>query len=136
MREGYYEYDDATFAALKLLEYLSREEKTLSEIIVQFPHYITSPVWHAYCADNKKYGIVDKILADLKKEYGAEKVIDVNGARVSLDDGWFLVRASSNVPALVIVFEAKTEEQLKKIELLVRKKLAAYPEIGSEWKSG
>ncbi len=136
VRDGYYEYDDATFAALKLLEYLSREQKTISQIIADFPQYVTSPVWHAHCDDTKKYEVVDRLVADFKKEYGADKVIDVNGARVTMGDGWGLVRASSNIPALVLVFEAKTEEGLKKIEDIFRKKLAAYPEVGSEWASG
>ncbi len=136
VREGYYEYDDATFAALKLLEYLSREQKTISQIIAQFPHYITSPVWHAHCDDDKKYAVVERIVRDLKGEYGADKVIDVNGARVSVQDGWFLIRASSNVPMIVIVFEARTEDGLKATESMLRKKLVAYPEVGSEWVSG
>ena len=50
-RSGYYSYDDAVFASLKLLEYLSGEEKTLSEIMLTTPQYITSPTWHVDCPD-------------------------------------------------------------------------------------
>ena len=135
-REGYYGYDDAAFAGLKLLEYISRETKTISQIIAELPHYITSPVWHAPCDDTEKYDVVDRLVKELKEEYGADKVIDINGARVYLEDGWGLVRASSNVPALVLVFEARTEEGLKKIESIFQEKLSQYPEVGSEWTSG
>ncbi|MBI3630753.1 MAG: phosphomannomutase/phosphoglucomutase [Candidatus Sungbacteria bacterium] len=135
-RDGYYGYDDATFAALKLLEYMSRSPKSLSQLIGELPQYVTSPVWHAQCADTVKYALVDKLVEEFKREYGADKVVDVNGARVRIEGGWGLVRASSNVPALVLVFEAKTEEGLKKIENIFRAKLAAYPEVGSEWTSG
>jgi len=136
VREGYYEFDDATFAALKLLEYISQQQKSISQIIAKFPHYITSPVWHAHCADEKKYAVVDHLTAWLKKEYGADRVIDINGARVSFEDGWGLVRASSNVPALVLVFEAKSEEGVKRIETIFRKKLLEFPEVGQEWETG
>lgn len=131
-----YEFDDATFAALKLLEYLSQQQKPISQIIAEFPHYVTSPVWDAPCADDKKYGVVDRLTAELKTEYGPERVIDINGARVNFEDGWGLVRASSNIPALVLVFEAKTEEGMQRIEKIFREKLRKFPEVGQEWASG
>ena len=104
--------------------------------MAELPQYITSPVWHAPCSDDKKYGVVDKLTAELKNEYGEKNVIDINGARVLFEHGWGLVRASSNVPALVLVFEATTQDGLNKIESLFRKKLSRFPEIGKEWASG
>ena len=135
-REGYYGFDDAVFAALKLLEFLSASNKKLSRIVATLPRYITSPVWHAPVSDLIKYGIVEELTQELKREFGAEKVIDINGARVYLEDGWGLVRASSNVPALVLVFESRTEEGLKRIEQFFREKLARFPDVGQEWTSG
>ena len=61
-----YEYDDATFAALKFLEYMSRMHTSVSRIIAELPRYVTSPVWHASCADEKKYGVVDEIVTKSK----------------------------------------------------------------------
>lgn len=133
---GYYGYDDATFAALKLLEYISDQKDSVSEILKALPVYFTSPVWHAPCADAKKYAVVEKLTEEFKKEYGDDKVIDINGARVYVEDGWGLIRASSNVPALVLVFESKTEEGLKKIEQIFRQKLSNYQEVGQKWESG
>jgi len=135
-RHGYYGYDDATFAALKLLEYLSYQDRPLSEIMLDIPQYVTSPTWHTDCADEVKYNIVDKLTEEFKGEYGESRVIDINGARVKFDDGWGLVRASSNLPVLVLVFESKTKKGLEEIQNLFRKKLAKYPEISKEWKSG
>lgn len=132
----HYEFDDATFAALKLLEYMSNQSKPLSAIIAELPRYITSPVWHAPCDDTKKYQVIEELTKELKHIYGTDRVIDINGARVYMEDGWGLVRASSNVPALVLVFEAKTEEGLKKIESIFREKLTHFPEVGKEWTSG
>ena len=100
------------------------------------PHYITSPVWHAPCDDTKKYQVIEKLIKEFKKEYGDDRVIDINGARVYMEDGWGLVRASSNIPALVLVFEAKTEKGLRTIESVFREKLLQFPEVGREWISG
>ena len=61
--------------------------------------------------------------------------MDINGARVYLHGGWGLVRASSNLPALVIRFEAKTEDNIKKIERVFRSKLEQFPEVAKKWES-
>jgi len=135
-RHGYYGYDDAVFASLKLLEYLSLEDKTLSEIMLTTPQYFTSPAWHVDCPDEVKYEVVDKLVKEFKEEYGQDRVIDINGARVKFDDGWGLVRASSNLPVLVLVFESKTKKRLEEIENIFRQKLAKHPEIGKKWVGG
>jgi len=62
-------------------------------------------------------------------------VIDISGARVKFDDGWGLVRASSNEPVLVLVFEDRTEEGLDKIKAIFREKLNKYSEVSKEWKN-
>lgn len=135
-RQGYFGYDDAVFASLKFLEYLSLQDKPLSEIMLTTPQYVTSPTWHAPCADEVKYEVVERLVKELKEDYGQENVIDINGARVKFDDGWGLVRASSNLPVLVLIFESKTEQGLKRIENIFRKKLAQHPEISPNWTSG
>lgn len=134
--QEHYGFDDAPYAALKFLEFLSKEKKTLAQLAAELPQYYTSPVWHVPCADTEKYKVIENLTQKFKKEYGAEKVIDINGARVYLEDGWGLVRASSNLPMLVLVFEAKTENGFKKIETIFRDKLSQFPEVGKEWSSG
>jgi len=135
-RQGYYGYDDAVFAALKLIEYLSQQDKPLSQIMLTTPQYFTSPAWHVDCADTAKYKIVNELVKEFKQQYGPERVIDINGARVEFDHGWGLVRASSNLPSLVLIFESKTKKGLQEIEDIFREKLSKYPEIGKKWESG
>lgn len=133
-KEGYYGFDDATFAALKLLEYISSQQNALSELIKTTPYYISTPTIHVPCHDDKKYGVIKKITAEFRKE--GFKVNDINGARVSFGDGWGLVRASSNLPVLVMRFEAKTEKRLKEIEAVFKKKLSRFKSVNKKWKIG
>jgi phosphomannomutase/phosphoglucomutase len=99
------------------------------------PQYVKTPTIHVDCADEIKYDTVDKLVAELKRDY-SDKVIDINGARVQLDDGWFLVRASSNLPVLVLGFEAKTQARLEELQKILKGYLDKYPEIGTDWHSG
>ncbi len=132
--EGYYGFDDAIYAAVKLLDYLSKQDKKLSELLKTIPQYITSPEIQAHCPDTVKYKVVDQLVKEFKAEYG-DRVIDINGARVKFDDGWGLVRASSNLPELVIIFEAKTEEKLLEIRDIFRKKINAHKEVDPNWEN-
>lgn len=132
--EDYYGFDDAIFVAAKLVEYLSYSEGSLNDILKQLPQYITSPEIKANCADEFKYNIVEQLINDFKKDYGS-RVIDINGARVMFEDGWGLVRASSNLPELVIIFEAKTENRLKEIRTIFKEKISRYSEVSEHWEN-
>jgi phosphomannomutase/phosphoglucomutase len=94
---------------------------------------VSSPTINAHCSDEVKYDVVDRLTADLKKDF--DRVIDINGARVVFDDGWGLVRASSNLPELVLRFEAKTPERLQEIKDTIRSYMDKYPEISKKWEN-
>lgn len=130
----YLGFDDACFVTAKLVEILSNTEKSISEIINEFPKYVTSPEIHTKCADEVKYQIIDKIVAELKALY-PDKVCDINGARVDFGDGWGLVRASSNLPELVLIFEAKSSKRVKEIRKVFKDLLDKYPEIDKNWEN-
>lgn len=127
----YYGFDDGLFAALKMLEYLSTQDKPLSEIIASTPYYHSTPTIQVKTTDEEKYKIVEELTDEFKKE--GHKVIDINGARVYIDNGWGLVRASSNTPTLVLRFEAKTEETLKKLQDLFKQKLDRFESVSKDW---
>jgi phosphomannomutase/phosphoglucomutase len=129
--ENYYGFDDGIYAGLRLAEYISQVGNPLSEIIAATPYYISTPTIDVDCPDDKKYQVVEKLTAEFKRDF--EKVVDINGARVTFDDGWGLVRASSNLPVLVIRFEAKTQSRLDEIKTLFKKYMDKYPEIGKVW---
>jgi phosphomannomutase/phosphoglucomutase len=138
----YLGFDDATFAALKLLEYLSRTEEPLSRVIAGTPYYVSTPTYSVEVqdaegkrADVRKYEIVAELTRHFKGKYA--DVVDINGARVTKEDGsWGLVRASSNLPTLVLRFESKTEAGLAAIEGEFRGELSKFPGVSSEWQTG
>ncbi len=129
--DDFYGFDDGIFAALKLLEYLSMQDKPLSQIIAKTPYYISTPTIQVKTTDQDKYKVVDELVKEFKKE--GYKVVDINGARVYLKDGWGLVRASSNTPTLVLRFEAKTNEQLEEIKALFKQKLDKFAIVSKDW---
>jgi phosphomannomutase/phosphoglucomutase len=131
--ENFYGFDDGVYAALRFIEYLSGQDRTVSELMADTPSYVSTPAIQAHCADEVKYEVVEKLTADLKKDF--DRVIDINGARVVMENGWGLVRASSNLPELVLRFEAKTPEQLVEIKETFRRYLAKYPEISQKWEN-
>ncbi len=131
--DDFYGFDDAFYAGLKMLEYLSQHPKTLSELVATTPYYVATPTIQVKTTDEEKYKIVDELVKIFKHE--GYKVVDINGGRVYVRDGWGLVRASSNTPSLVLRFEAKTEEMLEHIKNLFKEKLAAFKNVSTDWDS-
>lgn len=135
--DEWYGFDDAVFASLRLIEYLSEQDKPFSEILRTTPFfdYIISPTIYIPCSDDKKFQIVEQLVKDFKKEYGDKNVIDIDGARIKFKDGWGLIRASSTEPALVLLVEAKNQEKFEEIKNILKNKLSKYSEIGKKWKN-
>lgn len=131
--DNFYAFDDALFSGLRVAEYLSYQAIPLSEIMKQSRQYYSSPNIQVFCPDDKKYDVVRGITNDFLQELGAENVITINGARFNTAGGWGLVRASSNVPALVVMLEAETKAGYLKIKNLLREKLEKYPEVSKDW---
>ena len=132
--DDYYGFDDAVFVGAKLVEYLSHTQKNVSDIVSGFPHYVTSPEIKAHCADTEKYAVVAAIVEHFKKAYPG-RVNDINGARVQFEHGWGLIRASSNMPELVLIFEADTKEHLLEIRSVFREIAQKHPAINPDWEN-
>lgn len=131
--DNFYGFDDGNFAGLKLLEYISSLSEPLSRIMESTPYYISTHAMYAMATDARKYEIVEEITKQFKSE--GYRVIDINGGRVYMHTGWGLIRATSNLPAVEVRFEAKTQEDLEKIKSAFKEKLAQFPEVSSEWGS-
>lgn len=115
-------FDDGIFASAKIAEILSESDKTLSEIVSTIPSYPMVDQ-RIFCPDDRKFDIVEKMKEDFSSKYD---VITIDGVRVELKEGWGLVRASNTEPALVIRYEAETEEKLEEIKNIFNTKLKEY----------
>ena len=148
--EKIYQYSDAYSYALP--EYLiSLERETGLTTVNPFmscglyralPHSWTSPTMSPHCDDEKKYGVVEKLVSEISEAHHKGRLVNgeaivsvntVNGIRFTFADGsWGLVRASSNKPELVVVCESmRSESHLREIFVYIRKLLSAHPAVGS-----
>lgn len=117
--DKFYGHDDGFYAALRLLEYLSRKGKTFSEVIAEFPQYISSPEIKISCSDETKAAVVERIKAKVMERFSGEKIDDIDGVRVDFSDGMFIIRFSQNGPYLSPKFEAKTPERYEEMRKIV-----------------
>ena len=121
----YFGYDDAIYAAARLVELLTKSDETLDQIVDKLPKLYNTPELRHELSDEIKFEVVKRVVERFKAtaKDGGHEVVDVDGARVTWKDGWALVRASNTQAALVLRFEAETPERLQTIRTLVEGEL-------------
>lgn len=112
--DEYYGFDDALYAAARLLRILSVADKGLHELLADAPVYYATPEIRVRSSDAAKFEAVRQTLEHFRKLY---EIIDVDGARVLFPEGWGLVRASNTGPELIVRCEGKTPESLDAIKV-------------------
>lgn len=112
-KDRYLGYDDALYATCRLLEIMADTGLGIDELIADLPETYTTPEIRVDCPDDIKFNVVEKIIHQFKSK---QKVIDIDGLRAIYEDGWGLVRASNTQPALVLRFEARSENRLMEIK--------------------
>jgi phosphomannomutase / phosphoglucomutase len=122
-KERYFGYDDAIYASLRLLEILANSAKPLSALLADLPKSVSTPEIRVDCPDEKKFAIAMKAMEYFRRHY---PVIDVDGARVQFAEGWGLIRASNTQPALVLRFEASSQQKLDEYRTLIESKLKEF----------
>lgn len=136
-------YDDGLLTAIHVLEMLERNPtKSMAQLYAELPKTWGSPTMSPHCDDEKKYGVVDKVIARIQamqaqgETLTGQKIRDlvtVNGVRVSVEDGtWGLVRASSNKPELVVVVESPVSDaRMREMFAAIDDVLRENPEVGA-----
>ncbi|MBM3724642.1 MAG: phosphomannomutase/phosphoglucomutase [Acidobacteria bacterium] len=119
--DRYKGYDDAIYAACRLIEIVANSGRPLSAQLEGLPKMIVTPEIRIDCPDEAKFQVVDKVVAHFKATH---KVVDVDGVRVIFPQGWGLVRASNTQPVLVSRFEAASEELLEAYQAEVNAAIA------------
>lgn len=119
--DRYLGFDDAIYSSCRLLEIISKSDKPLSEMLSDVPTVYSTPEIRMECPEDIKFKVVGELTRRFK-ENGYD-VIDVDGARVTFEDGWGLVRASNTQPVLVLRFEATSEKRRDEIRNLIEGEL-------------
>ena len=124
--DDYYGFDDAIYAACRILQIVASSKKKISEMLTDVPKTAATPEIRVDCPDDRKFEIVRELTENFRKQYD---VIDLDGVRVNFKNGWALIRASNTQPVIVFRFEANNADELDEIISLVRKALSKYEPI-------
>lgn len=122
-KHEYYGFDDAIYAAIRLIRASAKLGKSVTELRSAMPEMINTPEMRFQVDESRKFAVVDEVLARLKGD-GAE-VNDTDGARVNTEDGWWLLRASNTQDVLVARAEASSEAGLERLMAQIDAQLAA-----------
>ena len=107
--DRFYGFDDALYAALRLIELLDKADAPLSKLLADLPKAFSTPEIRVDCPDEEKFHLVKRVQEAFRRTH---QIIDVDGVRVLFPEGWGLVRASNTQPVIVMRFEAARPELL------------------------
>jgi phosphomannomutase len=121
-KHRWYGFDDALYAAVRLIEAVGASGKSLTEIMDAMPKSVATPEMRFEVDDVRKFAIVQEVLARLEADGAA--VDSTDGARVKTDDGWWLLRASNTQDVLVARAEARDQPGLDRLVAQIDAQLA------------
>jgi phosphomannomutase len=121
--DKWYGFDDALYAAVRVLGVIARQDQSLAEFRASLPAVLNTPELRFDCAEDRKFAVVAEVAERLKAS-GA-KVSDTDGVRVNTDDGWWLLRASNTQAVLVARAESGSEAGLGRLKSALAAQLSA-----------
>ena len=121
--DRYYGFDDALYAAVRLLSIVGASGQSLAAFRDSLPPVVNTPEIRFPCAEERKSAVIGEVRARLAAE-GAD-MTEIDGVRVRTDDGWWLLRASNTQDVLVARCEAGDEAGLKRLAAALTAQLAA-----------
>ena len=124
--DKWYGFDDAHYAAFRLIEIIKNSKTSLDNLIKDLPKAFSTPEMNINVDENKKFQIVEDFIS--KADFGTADKITIDGLRVNFEDGWGLLRASNTTPKLVLRFEANSPKRLSEIENMFLTKLKKIDE--------
>ena len=121
--DRYYGFDDALYAAVRVLGILGRSALSLAAMRDTLPSVLNTPELRFPCADTRKFSVIAEVKARL--EASGATVSDVDGVRVNTADGWWLLRASNTQDVLVARCEAQSAEGLARLKATLVEQVTA-----------
>jgi len=119
----YYGFDDAIYAAVRLIGAVDRSGRSLTDLRAAMPAMVNTPELRFPCPEDRKFAVIDEVLARLEAS-GAD-VNRTDGARVNTPDGWWLLRASNTQDVLVARAEAVSQDALDRLVAAINAQLSA-----------
>jgi phosphomannomutase / phosphoglucomutase len=121
--ERWYGFDDALYAAARLLELIGAADETVDALFSRFPNSVSTPELKVKTSERAKFETIEQLAS--RGDFGAGVLTTIDGLRVDYPDGWGLIRASNTSPMLTLRFEADTGESLDRIQALFQEQLLA-----------
>jgi phosphomannomutase / phosphoglucomutase len=112
--DRWFGFDDALYSGARLLQILSEDSRSSSDVFASFPDSINTPELNIELAEGENFKFIEGMFASANFTGG--KITDIDGMRLDFSDGWGLVRASNTTPSLVIRFEADSKEAMANIQ--------------------
>lgn len=114
-KHRYYGFDDALYASSRLVEIMSKYSGPISALISDLPKMVSTPEIRVECPEEIKFEIPERA----KSHFAEYQVDTIDGARISFEKGWGLIRASNTQPVLVMRFEATGQKELEQYQKVV-----------------
>ena len=121
--DHWYGFDDALYAAVRLLGIVARLDRPLSSVRAALPQVVNTPELRFDCAEARKFAVIEEVAARLRT--AGANVSETDGVRVLTADGWWLLRASNTQAVLVARAEAKDAAGLERLKAALVAQLAA-----------
>ena len=118
--DRFFGFDDAIYSSLRLLEIMGKGDKPLSGYLADVPETYSTPEIRLECPDTVKFDVVKRLTEHYRQKF---EIVDTDGVRILLEDGWGLVRPSNTQPILVLRFEAHSRAALERIQGMVMEDL-------------
>ena len=113
IKDNYHGFDDALYVAMRVLQTMTKTQKSITQFMDELPASFTSPECRVDCDDDIKFDVMDTLQAHVKNQYDESTLTLIDGIRVTQDDGWWLIRASNTEAALVVRAEGDDETALE-----------------------
>jgi phosphomannomutase / phosphoglucomutase len=117
-KERWFGFDDALYAAARLIEILSTEQRTSAEVFAALPETVSTPELRIEMAEGEHFRFMERLLKHA--QFAEATITTIDGLRVDFRDGWGLVRPSNTTPSLILRFEADNASALARIQNIFR----------------
>ena len=115
IKDGFYGFDDALYVGIRVLSQMAKTEQSITDFMDKLPPQYATPELRFECPDNEKFSSIKKIAKYVKMNVNPKNLTLIDGVRVRVNGGWWLVRASNTEAALVARAEGETPETLKNL---------------------